>query len=112
MGSYNWNSTERRDLFLASRILAGEKEDGHWVQWASDTLIQDLELYSDPRQGVGSWLIGDEADAANELGECLWAIVGTDPFNAAERIASAGPALRSLASRLIRKIEENGRGLD
>lgn len=88
MGAYIWTSEERRDLYLASRILAGENSDGHWVQWASDTLIQDLELHADPQQGVGFWLIGSEADTAKELGECLWRIVKTDPFSAAEEIAT------------------------
>jgi hypothetical protein len=110
MGAYNWNWAERRDLYLASRILAGEITDGHWVQWAADTLILDLELYSDPRQGVGSWLVGAEADLAKQLGECLWALVEADPFSAAEKIASDGAALRPIASRLTEQMEANGRG--
>lgn len=112
MGAYIWNSAERRDLYLASRILAGENADGHWVQWASDTLIQDLELYSDPRQGVGSWLVGDEVETANELGERRWALVEADPFSAAEKIATEGVALRPIAARLIEQMEINGRGMD
>ena len=112
MGAYNWNHAERRDLYLASRILAGENADGHWVQWASDTLIQDLELYSDPRQGVGSWLVGGEADTANELGECLWALVEADPSSAAEKIATDGAALRPIALRLIEQMEAHGRGVE
>ena len=80
------------------------------VQWASDTLIQDLELYDDPRQGVGAWLVGDEADLANELGECLWGLVGTDPFSAAEKIAGDGAPLRLIASRLVALMDINGQG--
>ena len=75
-----------------------------------DTLIQDLELYGDPRQGVGAWLVGDEADVATDLGECLWALVGTDPFSAAEKIALDGGALRPIAARLVKMLEVNGRG--
>jgi hypothetical protein len=112
MGKYNWSQPERRDLYLASRILADATSDGVWVQWASETLIQDLELYDDPRQGVGSWLVGDEADTANELGECLWALVEVDPFSAAEKIATDGAALRPIATRLIEQMEANGRGVD
>lgn len=111
MGAYVWNCAERRDLFLASRILAGENVDGHWVQWASDTLIQDLELHSDPRQGVGSWLVGEEAKTASELGECLWALVEADPFSAAETIATDGAGLRPIAARLVQQIKANGRGV-
>jgi hypothetical protein len=110
MGAYTWKWPERRDLYLASRILAGEKTDGHWLQWASDTLIQDLELYDDPRQGVGSWLVGEEAKLANELGECLWGLVEADPFSAAEKIAADGAPLRSVASRLVELMEINGLG--
>ena len=110
MGAYIWKWLERRDLYLASRILAGETKDGHWLQWASDTLIQDLELYDDPRQGVGSWLVGEEAKLANDLGECLWNLVGADPFSAAEKIASEGAPLRSVASKLVEMIEANGLG--
>ncbi len=79
------------------------------MQWASDTLIQDLELYSDPRQGIGSWLVGDEADTANELGESLWTLIRADPFSAPETIASYGAALKYLASTLIAQMEANGR---
>ena len=112
MGAYIWSSAERRDLYLASRILAGENADGHWVQWACETLIQDLELYSDPRQGVGAWLVGDEAETAIELGERLWALVEDDPFSAAEKIAADGATLRPIASRLIEQMETNGRSVD
>ncbi|WP_260598259.1 hypothetical protein [Sphingomonas endolithica] len=113
MKTYVWKSPERRDLYLAGRILSGENGDGDgdWVQWASDTLIQDLELYEDPRQGVGSWLAVDEADIANELGVCLWRVVGADPFSAADKIAADGAALRSIASELVERMEVNGRAV-
>jgi len=112
MGAYVWNCPERRDLYLASRVLTDEKSDGHWVQWASDTLIQDLELYDDPWQGVGSWLMADEAAFANDLGECLWRVVGADPFSAAEAIAADGTALRSTASKLVGLMKKNGPGVN
>ncbi|RYG98864.1 MAG: hypothetical protein EON58_05830 [Alphaproteobacteria bacterium] len=110
MESYVWNCRERRDQYLAGRILAAETGAGDWVQWASDTLIQDLELYDDPRQGVGSWLAADEADIANELGEILWRGVGADPFCASKRIAENGVAFRLIASKLVERIKANGRG--
>ena len=78
------------------------------MKWASDTIIHDLELYSDPRQGVGSWLLGDEAETANELGECLWSVVGADPFSVVEKLAANGLALRPIASRLVQQTESNG----
>ncbi|HEX8412877.1 MAG TPA: hypothetical protein VF637_03205, partial [Sphingomicrobium sp.] len=107
MEAYVWKWPERRDLYLAGRILSGRHGDGDWVQWASDTLIQDLELYHDPQQGAGSWLTTDEADIANELGKCLWRIVGADPFSAANRIAAEGAALRPIASKLVERMKAN-----
>ena len=112
METYVWKWPERRDLYLASRILAGENGDGDWVQWASDTLIQDLELCDDPRQGLGSWLAADEARIANELGDCLWRLVGADPFRAVEVIAADGATLRSIASTLVERMKANGRAVD
>jgi hypothetical protein len=115
METYVWKNPERRDLHLAARILSGENGDGDghgdWVQWASDTLIQDLELYDDPRQGVGSWLAADEVAIANELGECLWRLVGADPFSAAGKIAADGASLQSIASKLVERMRANGRAL-
>jgi len=111
METYVWKWPERRDLYLASRILAGENSDGDWVQWASDTLIQDLELYDDPQQGEGSWLAADEAKAAKELGECLWRIVAADPYSAAHTIAAEGAELRPIAARLVERMKANGRAV-
>lgn len=111
MPSYIWNQPERRDLYLAARILAGREDDGDWRQWASDTLIQDLELYDDPRQGVGSWLATDEEELANELGKRLWSVVKADPFNAGDLLAEPDPALISVASKLVQQMESNGRAL-
>ncbi len=111
MPSYNWNQPERRDLYLAARILANREDDGDWRQWASDTLIQDLELYDDPRQGVGFWLATDEEELANELGERLWTVVQANPFNAADMLAETDPALRAVASKLVQQMESNGRAV-
>lgn len=104
-----WSRPERRDLYLASRLLAERTCDGDWLQWASDTLVQDLELYDDPRQGVGTWLFEDEVDLANDLGERLWSIIQSNPFNAAQLLTAEDAALRQIASNLIERMEANGR---
>ena len=109
MASYYWRQPERRDLYLAARILAGREDDGDWRQWASDTLIQDLELYDDPRQGAGSWLATDEEVLANELGQRLWSIVRADPLNAADLLVEPDPALTMVASKLVTQMKSNGR---
>jgi len=110
MTDYVWTHTERRDLYLASRILADSQSyDGEWRQWASDTLIYDLEIYNDPRQGVDYFLFQDEVQLVDELGESLWAIIQPDPFSAALLLIEAHPALRTVASKLVSRIEANGR---
>lgn len=111
MPRYNWKQPERRDLYLAARVLAGCEDDGDWRQWASDMLIQDLELYDDPRQGVGSWLATDEEELANELGERVWSVVKADPFNAGDLLAEPDPALSAVARKLVQQMESNGRAL-
>lgn len=110
MTDYVWSHIERRDLYLASRILANSgRYDGDWTQWASDTLIYELEIYNDPRQGVGSFLRDDEVQLVNELGERLWSIVQPDPFGAPVLLAEANPSLQPLASKLVERMEANGR---
>ena len=109
MASYYWSQPERRDLYLAARILAGREEDGDWRQWASDTLIQDLELYDDPRQGAAAWLAPNEEELADLLGQRLWGLVGADPLNAATLLDEADPALTMAASKLVGRMESNGR---
>lgn len=109
MASFHWNHPERRDLYLAARILARGDEDGDWRQWASDTLIQDLELYDDPLQGAGSWLATDEEELATELGERLWTLIQASPFKAADLLVEPDPNLAAVASKLVKRIETNGR---
>jgi hypothetical protein len=109
MESFRWSHLERRDLFLASRLLADGSPDGDWMQWVSDTLIYDLEIYNDPRQGVGFWLFQDEVPLVNDLGECLWDTIKVDPHNAAALLANPHVPLRRLASDLVDRIVANGR---
>ncbi|WP_423141690.1 hypothetical protein ACOYW6_12805 [Parablastomonas sp. CN1-191] len=110
MTDYIWSHPERRDLYLAGRILADSgRYDGDWTQWASDTLIYDLEIYNDPRQGVAFFLREDEVQLVDELGERLWRIVQPDPFSATALLAEANPSLQPLARKLVERIEANGR---
>ena len=110
MGDYIWNQPERRDLYLASRVLAEGLLDGDWIQWAADVLLEDLELYDDPQQGAGSWLFDDEVNFATELGQRLWSAVQADPFSAAEILANrASQPVREAATKLIARMRANGR---
>ena len=109
MTKYNWSHPERRDLFLAASVLASTQRDGDWLQWASDTLIQDLELYDDFAQGAGSWLTPDEEELAKELGEQLWGVVKSDPFSAAELLSEPGSSLAVAARKLAERLLANGR---
>lgn len=47
---------------------------------AADTLLNNLELYSYPRQGHGSWPFPDEAPLADELATKLHATVSSEPL--------------------------------
>jgi hypothetical protein len=110
MSEFAWKHPERRDLFLACRILAEGVDDGDWLQWASDTLTQDLELYEDPHQGAGFWIVENEVGLANEVGDKLWALVQDNPFEAAKRLN--GPEARLLkqaAADLVNLMKRNGR---
>ena len=110
MSDFVWKHPERRDLFLACRILADGVDDGDWLQWASDTLIQDLELFDDPRQGTGFWIFENEASLANEVGEKLWTLVQDNPFEAAKRLTGLNmQPLRQTASDLVMLMRVNGR---
>jgi hypothetical protein len=109
MGTYVWSHLERRDLYLASRLLADAERDGDWVQWASDTLIYVLEIYNDPREGVGFWLFEDEVQFVDELGERLWGVVKADPYNAAALVGQDDGSLRATASKLVERMKANGR---
>ena len=110
MGTFAWNDPGRRELYLGSRILADRGSDGDWLQWGSETLLDTLELYSDPQQGVGSWKFENEASLAKELAERLWALVEENPYEAAERLAEeAAEPVRQAAADLAGRMLENGR---
>ena len=110
MAEYVWSQPERRDLYLASLVLAEGPQDGDWLQWASDVLLDDLELHDDPRQGAGSWLFDDEVKLATELGDRLWTIVEADPFSAAETLTkNVSQPVREVAASLVARMRANGR---
>ena len=102
----------RRDLYLETSIVADSGlYDGELRQWASDTFICDLEIYNDPKQGVDYFLLQNEVWLVHELGECLWAIIQRDPFSAAGLLTEAHPALRTVARKLVERMDGNGRTL-
>lgn len=112
MTDFVWSHSERRDLFLASRILSEGTHNGDWVQWASDTLLEEIELYDDPLQGAYAWLFDDEVSLANDLGERLWGMVQSDPFSAAELLAvdsTTSGSVRTAATNLVVRMAANGR---
>ena len=109
METYIWMQPERRDLYLAAHILARSEQHGEWLQWASDTLIEDLELHSRPQKGANFWIAGDEVELVNELGRLLWSIVEADPRDCAGLLAAPHPALSAVAGKVVERIAVNGR---
>ena len=57
------------------------------------------------------FLLQNEARLVDELGECLWAIIQRDPFRAAGLLAEAHPSLRTVARKLVERMDGNRRTL-
>lgn len=107
----SWWNEDRRDLFRSTETLASEGKDADRLGLALDTILNDLELYDDPRQGAGVWLFESELRLADQLGEELHRVVGdAEPVVAgAEALASTDwPNVRATAVGLLRLMEANG----
>ncbi|WP_445191825.1 hypothetical protein ACT009_14800 [Sphingomonas sp. Tas61C01] len=109
--SDGWWNEDRRDLFSSIEVIASERPDPDRIGLCLDTILNDLELYDDPRQGAGAWLFDDELELAERLGENLHGATGeTRPVEAGPTaIASAEwPGARATAIELFRRMETNG----
>ncbi|WP_028969672.1 hypothetical protein [Sphingomonas sp. URHD0057] len=106
-----WWNEDRRDLFHSVEVLASDARSVERLGTALDTVLNDLELYDDPRQGAGAWLFDTELELADKLGDQLHAAVGDAPPLDAGAIALASgewPNVRATAGTLIRLMEANG----
>src|SRR3954462_2834700 len=104
----NWWNEDRRDLFRSTEIVASSTSDATRLGSSLDTILNDLELYVDPRQGAGAWLFEDELQLANRLGEELHDVVGDEEPGAAGAKALASsewPSVRATAAALLSLME-------
>lgn len=87
-----WWNEDRRDLFRSLEVIASDEPNPDRVGLCLETILNDLELYEDPRQGGGLWLFDNELYLANALGEQLKASASQS------RLVEAGPAALASAS--------------
>lgn len=80
---------------------------------AAHALLSDLEIYDDPRQGVGRWLFPDEVAPLEEMSEELRGIFGAGAEAWIDATFLRHPnwlATRNRAEELKRTMEANGTG--
>jgi hypothetical protein len=107
----DWWNEDRRDLFRSAEVVASSASDATHLGSSFDTILNDLELYEDPRQGAGAWLFENELQLADQLGEDLHSVVGDE-----EPVAAGAKALASdqwskvqaTAAALLSLMEANG----
>ncbi len=61
----NWWNEDHRDLFRSTELVASEARDASCLGASFDTILNDLELYDDPRQAAGAWLFENELQLAH-----------------------------------------------
>lgn len=107
----NWWNEDRRDLFRSLEVIASDAPNPDRIGLCLDTILNDLELYDDPRQGSGVWLFDNELQLADALCEQLKAAANQ------ARLIEAGPAAlasdfwpqaRDTAAALLRLMTANG----
>lgn len=108
-----WVWPERRDLYRATLTLTDPEVTFALVSEAADILLNDIELYDDPRQGKGLWLFPDEAPVADDLGTKLHALAGAEgagDWGHAIMGHSLWPGICADAQKLLGMIRRNGQG--
>ena len=106
-----WWNEDRRDLFRSTEVVASLSPDATRLGSSLDTILNDLELYQDPRQGAGAWLFDNELQLADQLGKYLHNVVGDEEAGAAGAKALASndwPRVRDTAAALLTVMEANG----
>ncbi|MCO5791273.1 MAG: hypothetical protein HEQ21_00460 [Blastomonas sp.] len=107
-----WTPQDRIALFRSAEYLGADARNAHRIGLCLDTIMNDLEAYDDPAQGLRHWLYENEAPLLKDLAERLHDIVGAHrPIEAGqlslqhERFAS----VREAASRLAALMKGNGK---
>jgi hypothetical protein len=108
-----WIWPERRDLYRACLILADPQATSLRVSEAADILLNDIELYDDPRQGADVWLFPDELPIADELATKLHALASAETsgdWGHAIKSHSSWPDVCAEAQKLVGLVCRNGQG--
>ncbi|MET3724107.1 hypothetical protein [Sphingomonas trueperi] len=108
-----WVWPERRDLYRACSTLADPQATSAHVSEAASTLLNEIELYDDPRQGKGLWLFPDESLVADDLAAKLHALAGAETsgdWGEAITGHSTWPDICADAQKLVGMIRHNGQG--
>jgi hypothetical protein len=108
-----WVWPERRDLYRACLALADPQATSVRISEAADILLNDLELYDDPRQGKDLWLFPDESPVADDLATKLHALAGAETsgdWSDAITGHSAWHGICADAQKLLGMIRHNGQG--
>jgi hypothetical protein len=111
MDDNHWLEPDRRDLYWACHALADPAVSVERVSEAADTLLNDLELYDDPRQGHGRWLFPDEHKAADDLATKLHTVINDEPLESWGRALIAHSLWQGICSdaqHLLHAIRRNG----
>ncbi len=114
MDDNQWVWPERRDLYRACLILADPEATSARVREASDILLNDIELFDDPRQGKDLWLFPDEGPIASDLATKLHGLAGAETSeNWGQAIIghSLWPGIYADANKLLGMIGRNGQSI-
>ena len=106
-----WPEPDRRTLYRAAQAMSASRITHARLGVCLDALLNDLELYDDPRQGLGRWLLPDECLLASDLAERLHNMVGpTQPREAGKVVLEHSDwiAARDCARRLLDAMDVNG----
>jgi hypothetical protein len=107
----DWWNEDRRDLFRSIEVIASDAPSPDRIGLCLDRILNDLELYDDPRQGAGAWLYENELQLAEQLGEKLHDAAAGRRLIEAGATALANPVwanVRAAATDLRRLMEANG----
>lgn len=108
----SWSPEDRIALFRAAEYIGGDAANADRVGLCLDTILNDLEAYDDPEQGLRNWLYSNEAPLLNELAERLNFITGSHRPIEAGQAAVAHPAWRAareVATELAAQMRANGK---
>lgn len=107
-----WSPEDRIMLFRSVEYLGGDATNPDRVGLCLDAILNDLEAYTDPDQGLRLWLYASEAALFNELAERLNQVsCSLRPIDAGRAAAAhpAWPAAREAAAELAAKMKANGK---